>query len=783
MVQHSRLKIFALGLMASCAPLHGAYAQATTDTSANSSGEIVVTAQKRTESINNVGMAITALTGAQLKAQGVESVSDLAKIDPSFVFTQAQRGAPVYSIRGVGYNDFSLAASPTVSVYTDEAPYAYPIMTKGAPFDLDRVEVLKGPQGTVFGQNATGGAINYIAAKPTSVFRAGAEASYASFNATNVNGYVSGPLTNTVRARLSFNIDEGGAWQKSYTRDASLGNKDTQQIRLITDWTPTDRLKVSVNLNAWRDRSDSLAGQEIALVLQSPKFASFVPQVVNEPLAPANDRAADWFTGTHPRNDETYYQGSLRAEYKLTDNVLATYLGTYENYAEHDDSENSGENTEFFLKLNGSVQYTSQELRFTGKLFQDRLDWLVGGNYSHAHTFEDQYEDIAGSTSAYALTPLGVAPYKALNNVSTDVSEGKAVFGNAQYSILPNLDVHAGARYTETDISHGGCTEDIDGKLAAGFTALESKAKHGVGVVTIPRGGCVTFGPTFTPGYVSQTLDQNNVAWRVGVDWKPIPKTLVYFNASKGYKSGSFPTLAASTYLQMKPVTQESILAYELGIKTELLENRVEIDADVFHYDYDNKQVEAREPDPTGTFGFLNVLLNIPKSTEDGAEFVGKFRPIDHLTLTARATYIDSQVDGTFINYNPFSNTPINLQGEPFPNTPRWTTGFDAQYDWDLNAKYSAFVGADARYQSRSQGVFGADNAISNGFPSLDINAYTLLDLRAGVTSIDGRWRAEVFGNNVTNTYYWTQAARPAEVATRFAGMPAVFGVRLGYSY
>jgi outer membrane receptor protein involved in Fe transport len=304
-----------------------------------------------------------------------------------------------------------------------------------------------------------------------------------------------------------------------------------------------------------------------------------------------------------------------------------------------------------------------------------------------------------------------------------------------------------------------------------------------VGVVTIPQGGCVTLGPTLTPGYVNQSLDQNNVSWRFGADWKPIPKTLVYVSVSKGYKSGSFPTLAASSYLQLQPVTQESIVAYEAGVKSQLLNNRVEIDADVFHYDYDNKQVEAREPDPSGIFGFLNVLLNVPKSKEDGAEFIGKVRPTEHLTLSARATYLDSQVVGTFMNYNPFSNAAINLQGQPFPNTPRWTTGFDAQYDWNLTEQYAAFAGADVRYQSMSQGVFGAENAISEGYPSLNINAYTLLDLRAGVTSVDGHWRMEVFGNNVTNTYYWTQAARPAEVATRFAGLPQTFGVRLGYTY
>src|SRR5882762_383201 len=169
--------------------------------------EIVVTAQKWSQSIDTVGMAITALTGDQLKMQGVGDVAGLSKIEPSFVVARSNWGSPVYSIRGIGYNDFSLAASPTVSVYTDEVPYAYPDMSKGATFDLERVEILKGPQGTLYGQNATGGAVNF-------------------------NGFVSGPLTNTFEARLAFNIDEGGAWQKSFTRDDKLGKKDNKFARL-----------------------------------------------------------------------------------------------------------------------------------------------------------------------------------------------------------------------------------------------------------------------------------------------------------------------------------------------------------------------------------------------------------------------------------------------------------------------------------------------------------------------------------------------------------------------
>jgi outer membrane receptor protein involved in Fe transport len=765
-------------------------ADATAPSSATQLGEIIVTAQKRSQSISSVGMAITALSGNELREQGITNVSELTKADPSFVFSQAQRGEPVYSIRGIGYNDFSLAAAPTVSVYTDEVPYAYPTMTKGAPLDIERVEVLKGPQGTLFGQNATGGAVNYIAAKPTNAFAASIAAGYASYNASNVNGFVSGPLTDTLKARLSFNVDEGGAWQKSDTRSATLGAKNNQQARLLLDWNPIEKLKVSVNLNGWLDRSDSQAGQEIGLNLQTPKFAGFVPNVVNEPIAPQNDTAADWYSKITPRNNEAFYQGSLRADYSLSNSLHLTYVGTYENYTQNDISDNNGQNIDFYLRMIGTVRSTSQELRASGKAFDDQADWVLGLNYARTATSEDQDETLLESTSAYALTTAPLAlkqpalpPFASVNNVSTDVSISKAVFANVEYRPISSVVLHAGARYNETDINHGGCTRDVDGNAAAGFTALETIIHKGVGVQTIPQGGCVTFGPTLLPGYQYGSLDQNNVSWRFGADWTPIDRTLVYVSVSKGYKAGSFPTLTASSYLQLKPVTQESLVSYEAGVKSRVLGNRLELDAAVFHLDYDNKQVEAREPDPQGVFGFLNVLLNVPKSQEDGAELTARLKATEHLTLSARGTYLDSQVRGAFYNYNPYQNTPINLQGQPFPNTPRWAGGLDAQYRWDINPRYSAYVGADARYQSRSQGAFGTQSGIDAGYPSFYINSYAILDLRAGVESANGQWRLEVYGNNVTNTYYWTQVARPAEAVVRMAGLPDIFGVRLRYSY
>jgi iron complex outermembrane recepter protein len=746
--------------------------------------EITVTAQKREQSASSVGMAITAVSGDELKEFGVNGIADLTKIEPSFVLSQSLWGGPVYAIRGVGYNDFSIAAAPTVSVYQDEVPYTYNALTQGAAFDLERVEVLKGPQGTLFGQNATGGAINYIAAKPTDSFEAGIAATYGRFDAANFNGYVSGPLAETIRVRFAFDIDQGGAWQHSDTRDDTLGNKDTKRARLLLDWAPVDRLKVSLNLNGWADNSQNQVPQFNALALTKPALAVYIPNTVNEPIAPRDAEVADWLEGTRPANDERFYQSSLRIEYSPTDAINVTYLASYEHYTANDWSQASGINTNFQLNQRGQVQTVYQELRLNGKLIDDKLDWLVGADYSSTDSVENQYEPVLGSSAAYALVglPGGTKPFDAVANVSSQTNSSGAGFGNLEYYILDSLDVHGGARWTKTDLSDVGCTQDVDGNLASDFTKLETIVRHDVGVVPISQGQCVTESPTYIPGVVRNVLDQTNTSWRVGADWTPVAKTLLYATASKGSKAGSFPVIAASTSVQLNPARQESVTAYELGVKSRLGDNKkVELDGALFYYDYDNKQLALRQPN--AIFGTLNALLNVPRSLERGAELSAKFRPVSGLTLNASLTYLYSEVLGNFFNYNQFTATSLNLKGEAFPDTPRLALGAGARYDWNLNRNYSAYVGADERYQTKTQSYFGAANAVGEGFPSEFNDAYAVLDLRAGVLSHDGHWSYAAFANNVTNKFYTTQFVNTVDSTARYVGMPATWGITVRYTY
>ena len=173
------------------------------EAASDNSGDIVVTANKREQSLNKVGLTVTAFSAQQLTERRVNSLQDLAAAIPGLAFAPSANNTPILTLRGVGFNESSLGVYPAVSVYVDQAPLPFPVLASHATFDLERVEVLKGPQGTLFGQNSTGGAINYIAAKPTKEFKAGGDVSYGRFNQIEANAFVSGPLSDTLGARLA----------------------------------------------------------------------------------------------------------------------------------------------------------------------------------------------------------------------------------------------------------------------------------------------------------------------------------------------------------------------------------------------------------------------------------------------------------------------------------------------------------------------------------------------------------------------------------------------------
>lgn len=591
--------------------------------------EIVVTAQKREQSVNSVGMSITAVTGDQLTQLGVSNVADLTKLVPGFTYALTQAGTPVYSIRGVGFYETSLAATPAVAVYVDEVPLPYPAMTAGASLDLSRVEVLKGPQGTLYGQNSTGGAINYVAAKPTDTYEAGFDASYGRFNTTDLQGFVSGPINDQLSARLALRTTQGGDWQESYTRLASLGATNETEGRVLLDWHPTDKLKFEFNLNGWINDSDTQAGQLIALRLAVP--GNEQPAEVNYPLAPQNARAADWDANTRWQENNTFYQTALRTTYALSPDLTITSITAYESLSKDEPLDADGTAIAISdYQLNGRINSVSQELRLSEDT--DNIHGMIGVNFEHDTIFERSEVNVADSSDALAV---GSDVLDSATNFTDQKVSTYAAFSNVEYNVLPNLSLQAGVRYTEANRDFSGCTYTTDAGGAAVFTAVESELKGGASVAPIAPYQCVTFNAQYNPALVTGKLDQDNVSWRTGLNWKPAGDTLLYANVSKGYKSGSYPTVSASSYAQYAPVSQESLLAYEVGVKAPLLEKRLQFNGAIFYYQYVDKQLRSKELDPV--FGPLDDLVNVPKSHVKGAELDVKWTPLEGLIIDVGA--------------------------------------------------------------------------------------------------------------------------------------------------
>nr|WP_047169573.1 TonB-dependent receptor [Sphingomonas sp. Y57] len=739
------------------------------------SGEIVVTAQKRSERLSDVPLSITAATGADIARRGINSTADLAKVVPGFTYQLSNYGTPVFTIRGIGFYDVAMGTEPAVTAYVDQVPLPYSIMTRGTTLDLERVEALKGPQGILFGQNSTGGAVNYIAAKPTRDFHYGGEASYGRFNEYHVEGFASGPVSDTLTARLALRHEGGDGWQKSLTRPGdTLGRRNFTNGRLLVDWNPSSSARFELSVSGWQDKSDTQAGQfrEFAPLPVNPGTQNVFDVMTMIPPAPERPRAADWTPGLPTRRGSHFGQISLRADFDMTDSIALTSITAYSELTAHEPFDNDGVAYDSFNTIvnDGKIKSFFQELRMAGT--SGPLRWVVGGNFQRDST--RQFQVVQSESSKQAVGPfIFLLSTYSSNQQPTTVS----AFGNLEYALTPNLTATAGLRYSAQDRKFNGCMGDAgDGNFANAIafiaTGISGSAK------TIAPGGCVTLDPsTFEATLVRSHLNEDNLSWRVGLNWKLGPNQLIYANVTKGYKSGAYSILPGAVTTVFDPVTQESLLAYEAGFKTGLPGLPVRLSGAAFYYDYRNKQLVGFGDVPV--FRTVPKLINIPKSRVYGAELELSGRPLPHLNISSGITYVNSRVEkdprAPALTLTPFG-APTSYVGEAFPNTPRWQAVGDAEQTIPTSGSISFFAGGSITYRSSAQAAFG-------GAPQFRIDPYTLIDLRAGVQDVDGKWRVQIWGLNVTNKYYWINVGRPIDSVSRYAGRPATYGITASVRY
>lgn len=741
--------------------------------------EVVVTAQKRSESVNDVPITITAISGEKMKALGITDTRDIGKVTPGFTFSKSGVGTPVYTLRGVGFNDQSFFASPTVSVYVDEAPLPFSFMSKGPNVDVERVEVLKGPQGTLFGRNTTGGAINYISKKPGDNLEVAASATYGSFSTYELEGMVSGPVTDTLGARIAartIQSDEG--WQESVSRPGdTLGEVDKYSLRGMLNWDATDNLSFMFSVSAWADKSEPQSPQAIAVIPQNPFTGGAVqsPRVQNAELVDRNtsdNKAADWTTELDLRLNDSFYSTTLHAKWALSDSAELVSISSFAQAKSDGSVLPAGLDalvSDYII--DASLQTISQELRLSVSDGQG-IDWMAGVNLSFDEGDQHNRAFDRDVSSAFPILGL-VSVFTEVGVAGESKAEQASIFGNVEWYISDTFKLIAGARYNNEKSEFQGCSFDEPTSEGTGLAPLLTAVALTRGNVTlIGRGECFTLDENGGNDIFRGELKEDSLSGRVTLNWTPNDDVLYYMSYSRGTKSGGFPLLPASNQSQFKPVTQEELSAWELGAKATMLEGSMQLNGAVFDYSYIDKQLLTRVDDPF--FGPLPILQNAPKSKVRGAEFSLSITPLDGLFLSAAASWIETEIK-EFESLD-INGQPADFAGQPFNYSPEIQYNLLADYSFPIAQSYVAGFSLDYSYSDDSNATL-EENAL------YELDSYGIFNLRARLGTADERWMLSVWGRNITDEFQAINVYQIADVVGRYTGMPATYGISVDYRY
>ncbi len=716
-------------------------AQAQTATGATAPSEtvqeVVVTAQRRSQSAQDVGIALTVLSSEDLTKQGINNVNQLQNASPSLEVEPAfGSGQPQFRIRGVGFQDYQANNAPTVGIYIDDVAYPIPVMTQGALFDISRVEVLRGPQGTLYGRNTTGGAVNFITNQPTKDFTAGIEIEAGNYDWLHAEAYVSGPLTKDITSRLAAVTEQGGGYEFNRTTGQGFGDADRYGLRWITDWTPTDRFTAKLDLHGFVDRSDGTGLYLFTAPAGIPLPADSNPFATGWGLGPtfAKDIGVSPNTPPFRHNVQDGVSLSLRYNLGFADLInLASY--DFMNRREYDDwSATQYEDADVFFHTRSKV--ASDELRLVSN-GAGPLSW-IGGVYV---SYQDQ-------NSAFLSDFIDV--YGISAGVHYDQKVGsEAVFGQAEYRITDQISVIGGLRYENE-------TRSLDG-----FTS-----EYLFGTVPVA---------SLPPSNTSSTM--NPVTGKIELDYKPIHDFLFYAEVSKGVKSGGFTVNNTANVQSITPFKPEQLWDYEGGIKWTLAHN-LRLNAAVFHYDYKDEQVLSivyvPPTTPDAPPAEIGQFVNAPRSHIDGGELQLSGELFPRFSFNQQIGYKVGKYD-RFPNYVSVVTGMADDQSGHDILFPKFSYEGDASYWLPVWAGYRLELEGNYSYRSYYPSWLGS---------TYNIPSYWLFNANLTLRPPHGPWSVALWARNLFDKRYdltrnfFVPAVNVAEPAP-----PRTFGARLTYAF
>ena len=776
--------------------------------------EVVVTAQKHSQNANDIPIAINAFTGEQLADQGVVTPENVALLTPGLTVSEtAATGVPLYTIRGVGFLDYSTAASSTVGLYLDEVAIPYTVMSRGLLFDVDRVEVLKGPQGDLYGRNTTAGQINMVSNMPTELFEAGLRGGFGNYDTLDLEAFVSGRLLDGLNARLAAKtLQSGQGWQKSLTRDDELGEQDITAVRAIFDFDLGAAANLILNLRYVKDNSENKANTAYDATGIGRSLFSNPYQPLNEYILPGgahagasipwlstgDNRAADWtnsytspITGRsfdlRPQRDNELKGISAKLVWDLGRMTL-TSITAFDNFERQEANDWDGG----FFNDSSNINTTdldvfSQEVRLSGGT--DRLVWIAGLYYAKDEMDEYYHYFMSDSVFGFGSIPFGVGlfaptPILELDTIYAQETESKAAFGHIEWQFTERWRLTAGLRYTDEERDWSGCTFSADDGSLAAFLNAQFGATLGPGdcgtIDDDPNSPTYIFaligGPNVNDAFHVYTDRISTKKWmgKLGLDYMLADNVMAYLSWSHGFKSGGFNGANSNTTQQLAPYAEEELSAFELGLKATLLDARMQLNASAFTYDYQDKQ----EQDRAVTFvGNISGLTNVPESTVNGLELDLKWLITEQLSVNLGLAYLDTEVDEWMAVDPGASRWPNTVRrdasGIELAQAPELQYNLLARYDLPLDNTWLLSFGGDLNYKDDTSGGAQIEDATDD---------YLVLNARVTLRNLQGGWSAQLWSRNLTDEYYYPAAYTGGNGPfVRSVGLPRTYGVTFTY--
>ncbi|MBX9883609.1 MAG: TonB-dependent receptor [Novosphingobium sp.] len=724
----------ALAALLVAQPAHAQQAAQPAGTAAaEESGEIVVTAAKRSENLQSVPISVSAIAGDALAKSRITSVDSLVnKVVNLQLTSTVGDNTPIFALRGVSMSDFSLNQSSPVATYYDEVYKGNFAFLGVALYDIERVEVLRGPQGTLYGKNTTGGAVNLISrdaklGETNGYFNAG----YGNYNRFDLNGAVNVPLGAKAALRVAGTYAKADGWFKNVNPGfPDLASTDEWALRGTLKLEPTDKLKITL-----RASHSFQNPQNYGIYAQ--------PEAVNRPGLGRFQIASN----VADKRRAVTTSVALTVNYDISDTLAVTSITSYDKgtlFFKEDTDGITAQNLEvpYFDRAN---QF-AQDLRLTSNT-GGPFDFIVGAYYNREKVFNRTTLEVLNGTDVNGDGVVTAADCAAglpvackVRNQFDQIKQSVALYSDLKYKLTDALTLRGGLRYTHDDGEQTGLSSNalgVDESFVANLIPLTSRR-----------------------------FKQDNLSGKVGIDYKLASGDLLYASLSRGYRAPSFNAQAFFDPSEVGVARAEQVTSFEAGAKTQFWDRRITLNMAAFYYKYQNQQFINVNPATAA-----QQLLNIPRSRLYGGEAELTVRPSDIFTLHAGLGLLSTRIQSGIVS-------GVNVAGNRLSNAPTLT--FNASFDWTVVHGGFGAISFHPEVAYQSSQFFENIN-----IPRLRQTSYALVGGHLDWNSNDGRYSLSAWARNLGNKFYFTSRIDLTGFGLDYnhIGNPRMYGVTAGVKF